>query len=310
MFCCCKGDVVDGTELVTLRKGEKMWDQCSIIFCDNYCGKFHLGLLILYCLIIACYTAVFFSYVDTRPGSHVLCVSRLRDTFTIFTTAFAICGIFGPLVLLGLMCKKVDTIKQARKLTCIVLSIYTSVHFGAFLVALGLAFSQANVVIKAPDNASYRCDIYLNIFQDSTFSSFDITNSSKVNQTCQFWSIEKLCEIEFASFRNSVPLVTIDGTLGVYRCQPSTSMGLDLCKAFLDSTYIICMLTLVCFPLSVILLWALSFWVENTDGFWGYCKECYETWDCCICREVCTCCETYMPLLPKKSHTSSTEGGA
>jgi hypothetical protein len=313
MFCCWnKDEVVDGTESVRIRKSERMCDHYSTIFFQNCHGRIHFALLCLYFLIMVAYGVVLMMNNDSAPDSISLCVSLRRQLFVIFSVALPTLGIFGPIGLLILMCRLVETVKKAREAICSILVI--CIYFLPFVFVLAVISGfKTNVLINGPNNSYHLCDISLNLFLGSIISSSDIINSTNMNQTCQFWPVGQFCDTEKErfSFIQSAPLITINGTLGAYLCQPPTSMGSHLCETFLAGAYNIWIATLICCPLSVPLLVIVGCWIGNATKL-GFCERCYKIWKPCICRKCCTCCKEYMPLLAEEEEghgSASAVGG-
>ena len=174
--------------------------------------------------------------------------------------------------------------------------LFVIAQYIAYLGAV-LASFDMRVLIDGPNDTYYFCDFDLIVPENPVNSSFEITNSTDINQTCQFWSVEQLCEIKSSSFSKSAPFLTINGTLGAYSCRPSTSMASDLCWAYIASTHSVWIAALVCLPCSLPFIVAVGFWLKDTKKF-RYCEKCYDMCRCCICRQCCTFCEEYMPLLP------------
>jgi hypothetical protein len=312
MLCCSNKDtgIVDDSEPLTVTRKVPMWDHCSAIFWENGCAKAHLCLLIVYLAILVAFVSVFSAKFNFLQNPNALCVSLGRDLFIDFTIVLASSVCFEIISLLVLMCMKVEGFPKARRyLWWILVGFSILVRPSAFILAVvpGL---YTYVLISGPNDTYYRCSFNFASLDGSIISSSDITNSTDMNQTCQFWTVKQLCEDGRTSFNVlAPPFITINETLGAYSCLPSSSMGLDLCRAYIASTHSVWIAVVICFPCSFPWIWALNFWIKDTSKL-RYCEKCYDIWQLCICLKVCTCCEEYKPILTdEKPRSASTAGG-
>jgi hypothetical protein len=310
MPCCCNKDteIADDAELLIVKNKVPERDHCSPIFWGNGCARIHLVLLILYFAFIIFYVRVFFES-DLLQNPNPLCMSLGRRLFVISAFVLAVSISVGMLFLAIVMCMKVEGFRRAR--FCIWLSLVglsTIVTPLAFICTVAWGY-DTNVLINGPNNTYYRCSFDLGLLDGPIISSSDITNSTDMNHTCQFWPVKQLCEERLTSFNESAPpFITINETIGAYNCLSSTSTGLDLCRTYIDSTYSVWIAVVFCFPCSFPLIWAWDFWVKNTSKL-RYCEKCYDIWEPCICRKVCTCCEEYRPILIDEELRSNRTAG-
>ena len=246
---------------------------------------FHFALLVVYFLIMVTYVCVIFvAKVDFFNDPHALCRSIGRQAF-IDSMFVSMCAIgFGLFCLLMQMIQKIENAEYARLIFRCLLFLFVIAQYIAYLGAV-LASFDMRVLIDGPNDTYYFCDFDLIVPENPVNSSFEITNSTDINQTCQFWSVEQLCEIKSSSFSKSAPFLTINGTLGAYSCRPSTSMASDLCWAYIASTHSVWIAALVCLPCSLPFIVAVGFWLKDTKKF-RYCEKCYDMCRCCICRQM------------------------
>ena len=301
-----KDGITDNRKSSPFTANTSIRDHFTVIFLRDGCGIFHLVLFIVHYAITIAYIVLFFVKFGFLQHSNTLCAGLGRQIFVgsiVITVIFAGLGL---LLFLILMCQKIKGVERAKLWFTISLFLSYCVQFAALIVAVETGV-YTDALISGSNDTYYHCGFNLNLLHDSLISSSDITNSTDVNQTCEFWPIEKLCRVAFVSYNELTPLVTINETLGAYSCQSSTSMGSDLCKAYIASTHLVWIVALFGFPCTICVGLALTFWLENTSK-WRYCEKCYDAWRCCICRQICFCCEEYMPLLTEENTSPGTAG--
>ena len=225
---------------------------------------------------------------DTSPK--VLCPDRITATVKQMGYLFSILIIIIILVIAAsnLICdcckRSCDRCKDQYICCSFPVLFYICVFLLLFLpllvCSMWLNFHGMNMIVQNPtDEAIYRCEgVQENPDAHRILFKPNNGTTNHLNQGCDFWSIDALCDPLVCAFQGYSYLVKVNGILGAYRCSDSSPEGHDVCVSYLGVALIYSYIQTTLAYVSIPLLVILSIWIVIRDQS----DDCARRCDCCV----------------------------
>lgn len=289
LICCDEGDSSQSAGSYA-----SMSYLCQLFFFRNSCGKIHFVLLVLD--VVALFALMFlygFEGYKVYTNPNILCINEGFNSSIIAGFVF-MCIIFIGLVTSSIvMICKIHKFEEAKDIFCAICVFFLLPLVYILLIGI-FSSSGIHLLIKGSDSEFYYCSNILSPSASLVVSSINSPSTAKPNQICGFRSLTKLCSSS-RPFLNFPPLVGVNGTSGLYLCQPSNSNGLDFCLSY-SGSYIGYLIGVVICSLLLIGPLFILCWIGGNGDVTKYAR----TWCSCLRNYTscasCPCFEEYESL--------------
>ena len=262
--------------------------------CKDKCAVFLIILLIISIIMFLVASAMYVASELTSPK--VLCPDSITSIVKLVGYLFS----FFAAVTFGIAtchCNKAcdyccNRCSGCSVSTMVILTCFFLVFLPLLICSMWLNFHGMNMIVQdLTDGAIYRCEgDQENPDAHRILFKFNNETTNHLNQGCDFWPINTLCDSLICAFKAFPSLVKMNGTLGAYRCSDSSPEGHDVCVSYLGVARIYSYIQTTLAYVSVVFLMILSIWIERRD----------QSDDCARCCDCCTPEGSRYKLIPQK----------
>ena len=247
--------------------------------CKDKCAVFLAILLIISVVMFLAASAMYMASEEISPK--VLCpdgiISTVKFMGYLFSLLVSLIFIVATYSKACDRCWNVCTCCSASEV--LIFACFFVVFLPLLICSMWLNFSGMNMIVQSStDGAIYRCegdqenpDAHRILFE----SNGGATNH--LNQKCNFWSLDTLCDSGSCAFRVHPSLVDVNGVKGAYRCSDSSPEGQDVCVSYLRFTHTYSHIQTTLAYVSVTLIMIFSIWIVRRNQS----DDCARCCDCC-----------------------------